>query len=215
MKRAVKASAGKGRRAALFLRVSKRTGEQTTENQRPDVERMLKARGVEIVKRYVTEESSVKDRVTFERMMREAHEGEFNVLGIWSIDRFGRSMVGNMQAVLELDRRGVEVASVREPWLDTRGPVRELLIAIFSWVAEQERRRLVERTRAGMERAKRQGKRIGRPPAAVNMTIARALRKDGASEREIAKRLGVSRTTLRRAIASAGWTEKGASRKRV
>jgi DNA invertase Pin-like site-specific DNA recombinase len=65
--------------------------------------RLVKARQLELVARYRAEESSVKDRVTFERMMREAHEGLFTVLVIWSLDRFGRSMVGNLQAVLELD----------------------------------------------------------------------------------------------------------------
>jgi hypothetical protein len=104
--------------------------------------------------------------------------GRFDVLVVWSIDRFGRSMVGNIRTALELDRLGIEVISVREPWLDTRGPVRELLIAIFSWGAEQERRCLVERTHARLERARRQGKRIGRPPAAINVTAARALRKE-------------------------------------
>lgn len=87
---------------------------------------------------------------------------------------------------------------MREPWLDMRGPVRSLLVAIFSWVAEQERFRLVERTHAGIERARRQGKRIGRPPAAINVTAARALRKDGASVRAIARQLGVSKTSLHR-----------------
>jgi DNA invertase Pin-like site-specific DNA recombinase len=74
-------------------------------------------------------------------------------------------MVGNLADVLELDRIGVTVVSVRESWLDTGGPVRSLLIAIFSWVAEQERARLIERTKAGLAAARRKGKRLGRPRA--------------------------------------------------
>src|SRR5467141_1966984 len=97
----------------------------------------------------------------------------------WCCWSLGRSMVGNLQAVLELDRIGVQIVSVREPWLDTSGPVRSLLIAIFSWVAEQERSRLIERTRAGLDRARREGKRIGRPRVRVDLTKALALKGEG------------------------------------
>ena len=65
-------------------------------------------------------------------MMTDARRGAFNVLLVWSIDRFGRSMAGNVNDALALDDAGVKIASVREPWLDTGGPVRDLLLAIFS-----------------------------------------------------------------------------------
>jgi DNA invertase Pin-like site-specific DNA recombinase len=61
-------------------------------------------------------------------------------------------VVGAVQTVLELDRLGVPVRSVREAWLDTSGPVRALLVAIVGWVAERERAQLIERTKAGMAR---------------------------------------------------------------
>ena len=112
-------------------------------------------------------------------------------------------MVGNLQAVLELDRIGVQVVSVREPWLDTGGPVRSLLIAIFSWVAEQERLRLIERTKAGLDRARRQGKRLGRPNVQVDLERARALRAEGKSLRQTATTLGIGTTTLHRLLATA------------
>jgi DNA invertase Pin-like site-specific DNA recombinase len=163
-----------GTRAAIYLRVSK--DEQTTENQRPDVGRIVETRRLELVAEYEEKASAVKARPQFEKMMRDAHRGAFNVLVVWALDRFGRSMVGNLQAVLELDRRGVQVVSVREPWLDTGGAVRPLPIAIFSWVAEQERAHLVARTKAGIARARRKGIRIGRPERPVDVRRARALR---------------------------------------
>jgi DNA invertase Pin-like site-specific DNA recombinase len=129
-----------GARAAIYLRVRK--GEQTTENQRPEVEDVIRTRRLELVAEYEEKVSAVKARPQFDKMMRDAHRGAFDVLVVWALDRFGRSMVGNLQAVLELDRRGVQVVSVRESWLDTGGAVRPLLIAIFSWVAEQERSHL-------------------------------------------------------------------------
>jgi DNA invertase Pin-like site-specific DNA recombinase len=112
-------------------------------------------------------------------------------------------MVGNMAAILQLDRLGVEVVSVQEPWLDMGGPVRQLLIAIFSWVAEQERTRLGERTRAGLERARAEGKRLGRPPAMIDMKKAREMIAGGSSLRGAAKELGVGVATLSRALAVA------------
>jgi len=119
---------------------------------------------------------------------------------VWSLDRFGRSMTGNLQAVLELDRIGVQVVRVRQPWLDTSGPVRSLLIAIFDWVSEQERNRLIERTKVGLDRARREGKRIGRPKVRVDIAKALALKGEGKSIRQAALALGVGSATLHRAL---------------
>jgi len=94
----------------------------------------------------------------------------------------------------------VQVISLKESFLDTSGPVRPLLIAIFGWLAQQERERLVERTKVGLERARRQGKRIGRPRVRVDVTKALALQGEGKSIREIAMKLGVGAATLHRAL---------------
>lgn len=134
------------------------------------------------------------------RLRVAAHRGEFDVLVVAAIDRLGRSMSANVQAILDLDRLGVEVVSVREPWLSTAGPVRSLLVAIFSWVAEQERLTIISRTKAGMARARREGKHIGRPPVAIDMPLAIRLREEGLSVRATAKRLGVGASTLHRAM---------------
>jgi putative DNA-invertase from lambdoid prophage Rac len=135
-------------------------------------------------------------------MFKDAKRGKFSVLVVWALDRFGRSMVRNLSDVLELDRIGVTVVSVRESWLDTGGPVRSLLIAIFSWVAEQERARLVERTKAGLESARRRGAKIGRPRRRVDVERARELRADGRTLRQVAAELGVGAATLHRALAN-------------
>jgi DNA invertase Pin-like site-specific DNA recombinase len=149
--------------------------------------------------------SAVKHRPAFARMMGDAKRGAFDVLVVWAIDRFGRSMVGNLQDLLELDRLGVTVASVRESWLDTSGPTRGLLVAVFSWAAEQERSRLIERTRAGMARAKRHGTRSGRPIGRAKRRVdtdkARLLMAEGCSQRAAAKALKVPLGTLQRALA--------------
>lgn len=186
------------KRAAVYLRVSR--GEQSIENQRPDVLRLVRTRKLKLSGTYAESASAVKTRPQLERLLRDAHVGAFDVLVVWSLDRLGRSMVGNLQVVLDLDRCGVQVISVREPWLDTGGPVRSLLIAIFGWVAEQERAQIVARTKAGIERARRRGIRIGRPERAIDLRTARALRAQGLPLREVAKRMKVPRTTLHRAL---------------
>lgn len=146
-------------RAALCLRVS--TEEQTIGNQRPDVERIARFHKLRIVKEYSEHASVGKHRAQYEAMMTAARNHEFDVLLLWAIDRLGRSMIGNLNAMLELDRLGIRILSHREPWLDTGGPVRPLLIAIFSWVAEQERNQISERTKAGMAIARAKGHQIG------------------------------------------------------
>ncbi len=112
-------------------------------------------------------------------MMEDAHRGAFDVLAIWCLDRFGRDTLGNMLDVRELDRLGVLLVSCKEGWLDTATWDRPgtLLVAIFCWVAEPERERRSERTRAGMERVRahgsKSGKPIGRPPRLDAAGLAR------------------------------------------
>ncbi len=90
-------------------------------------------------------------------------------------------------------------------------PVRPLLIAIFGWIAEQERATIVARTNAGLERARRQGVRLGRPPRVIDVQQAQVLLEQGISLRQVAKRLRVPAMTLHGAIKRAGRTEKGSS----
>ncbi len=124
---------------------------------------LVAARGLGVVATFEEQASAVKRRPQFEAMMAAAGRGEFDVLVVWALDRFGRSLAGNVNDLLALDKLGVRVVSVREPWMDTAGPVRDLLVAIFSWVAQQERARLIERTRAGLAVARASGKTLGRP----------------------------------------------------
>jgi putative DNA-invertase from lambdoid prophage Rac len=182
------------RRAAIYLRVSK--DELRIANQRSDVERVIRSRSLALVKTYDETGSAAKARPVFDAMMGDARRGAFEVLVVWALDRFGRSMAGNLQAVLALDATGVQLVSVREPWLDTSGPVRPLLVAIFSWVAEHERSRLIERTNAGLARARAEGVHLGRPPKPIDVKEADELLEAGLSLRQVAKRLHVAPMTL-------------------
>lgn len=163
------------RTVAVYYRVS--TAAQSLACQRPDVEALLARHGLTVSLIYEERASAAKHRPQFQQLLADAQAKKFNTLVVWALDRFGRSMAGNLTDLLALDKLGVTVLSAREPWLDTAGPVRELLIAIFSWVAQQERARLIERTNAGIAHAKASGKRWGNaahdllPPSLRGPTI--------------------------------------------
>ncbi len=186
--------------AAIYLRTS--TDRQHTANQEPAVRRLAEARGYEVVKVFEEQVSAVKHRPAWAALREGAHRGDYHAVIIYALDRIGRSMVGNVQEVLTLDRLGVEVVSVREPWLDIGGPIRTLLIAILSWVAEEERRQIASRSKLGVERARREGKRIGRPPTAIDVELAGGLKDDGLSVRAIAKRLNIPKSTVHKALSA-------------
>jgi putative DNA-invertase from lambdoid prophage Rac len=182
-------------RCALYLRVS--TDEQTTDNQRPALEDYARARGWDVALVFAEAASAVRKRPQFEMLLAAARRRSIDLVLVWSLDRLGRSMHGNISTLLELDRLGVRVASLREAWLDSAGPTRDLLIAIFSWVAQQEREQLVARTVAGMQRARREGKRIGRPPVPSDVVKrARELHAGGLSVREVAEAVHRKRSTI-------------------
>ena len=191
----------KQRRAAAYLRTS--TTHQHLDAQAPAVMQLIAARGFELVATFEEQVSATaKHRPAWEALRAGAHRGDFEVVVVAAIDRIGRSLAGNVQEILALDQLGVEVVSVREPWLSTQGPVRSLLVAIFSWVAEEERRQIADRSKAGVERARRAGKTIGRPKIEVDVTAALELRTRGFSVRATADKLGVAKSTLQRALRS-------------
>ena len=176
--------------AVAYVRVS--TEDQSVENQVPDLRQLAEARGLKLGRVFSENVSAVKHRPEYESMVTAAHSGKVGTILIWALDRLHRSMIGAMQTVLELDRLGVRVISLKEPWLDTTSPVRPLLVAVFGWVAEQERLRISERTKAGLDRARRAGKKLGRPGFDIDADRARGLREAGKSYRDIAAELGVS-----------------------
>jgi DNA invertase Pin-like site-specific DNA recombinase len=187
-------------RAAIYLRVS--TDEQATANQHRELVGMLNRRHPGVHVDVFADEGvsgSKMSRPSLDGMMAQARKGRFDLVAVWALDRLGRSMQGVVALVLELDRLGVQVVSLQESWLDTGGPVRSLLLAIFGWVAEQERARLIERTRAGLERAKREGKPIGRPRTSpASLAAASKAAEEGLTLKAAAERYGTSPRTLKR-----------------
>ena len=151
---------------AIYARVSKNDTSQDPQNQVDPLQDYAKALGGEVVEEYIDLASgSSSDRENFLRMLNDADRHKFDLLLIWSLDRLSREGISNTLGYLErLKKNGIAIKSLQESWLDTRDEgIGQLLIAVFSWVAQQERKRIVERTKAGLERAKREGKKLGRP----------------------------------------------------
>lgn len=186
-------------RAALYLRTS--TSEQHPENQRRECVELAQARGASELVEYVEQESARHSRPVLNGLLEECRRGRYRLVVVWRLDRLERSTVRMISTVLELDRLGARVVSVRDSWLDTSGPARPLLLAVFGWLAEMEVAQMSARTRAGMERARAQGKRIGRPPVSPVLLSAAVDRVSaGWTVPRAAQALGLRRRTLYRAV---------------
>lgn len=154
-------------RICIYARVSKSDESQDPKNQIQPLRDYAKALKGEVVQEYIDSASGngSVDRASFLRMLEDADKRKFDLVLIWALDRLSREGISNTLGYLDrLKRNGIAIKSLQEAWLDTRDEgLGQLLIAIFSWVAAQERRRIVERTKAGLEKAKKNGKILGRP----------------------------------------------------
>jgi len=187
------------KRVACYIRCS--TSEGHHENQKPAIEELCSNRGYTIVCSYEeTISGAAKRRPVFEQMLADARSRKFDALVVWSVDRFSRGGAGSCFAALgQIDAAGVEFISVRENYLDTSGPFRDVLLAFAASVAKLERDRLIDRTNAGLARARAQGRVGGRPRKHLQLIDAAMKMIDGgASYADVRKRYGVPSSTLRR-----------------
>lgn len=203
-------------KVANYLRVS--TNRQEEANQEPDCRRLCAARGWEPVI-YREVQSGVKRRPVWEKVKEDVRTGQVGGVVFWALDRTGRTRVQIAQDLADLFRFGAVVASVKDSWLDVgAGPLRDLLVQIMGWVAEGERVRLIERTRAGLARAVAAGTKLGRKalPKEEQETIRR-LGAEGLNAYWIAHQTGLKQSTvrayLRRFEAEGACTGNGNERK--
>lgn len=187
-------------RAALYCRVSTTDRGQTNDNQLHALRAWADRLGVEVVGEFVDEASGTRaDRAGLRALLDAAHRREFDTVLLWALDRLSREGIGPMVSYLErFKAAGIAVKSHQESWLDTESPVSDLLIAIFGWVARQERERIAERVKAGVTRARAAGKRFGRPRAILDAGAVERLLGEGLSIREVARQTGHSRATIAR-----------------
>lgn len=196
-------------RIAIYARVSTRD-RQESQNQLRVLRRWAEAYPEgELVGEYVDADSGAKsNREAFERLFADAHRRRFDLVVFWALDRFSREgVLETLNYLNQLEQYGVRFVSHEERFLDSSGMFREALISILATLAKQERVRMSARVRAGMERARAQGKRISRPPipGEVQEEIRRLTSdSEGLSLRQVARQLGVSVETVRKYRATAG-----------
>ena len=175
------------KRAALYLRVS-------TLDQHPETQLY------EIVEQYTDKVSGAKARRPgLDEMMADARRGRFDVVVVWASDRLARSVKHFLEVLDELNHLNVEFVSFREQ-LDTGGPLGRAIVIIIGCIAELERSLIVERVRAGMRRAKLEGRHIGRKPLDLDRIGIQRDRTQGQSLGQLAKSYHVSRATIHRVL---------------
>lgn len=187
-------------RAAIYARVSTRDKGQETETQLIQLRDFARTQNWTIIHEYIDHESgATRERAAFQQMWTAASRRRFDVLLFWSLDRLTRG--GALETLTDLNRLsgyGVQFRSYTESYIDSCGVFGEAVIAILACIAKQERQRISERTRAGLERARKEGKRIGRPQA--DTARIRELAASGRTPGAIAAELGVHRSTVWRAL---------------
>src|SRR5579859_2605059 len=187
---------------ALYSRVSTRDGQDFT-NQLRQLRDFCLKQGWTIVAEFSDEMSGKRsDREGFQQMFAAASRREFDVVLFWALDRFSREGVyATLQHLQRLTSYGVGFRSYTEQYLDSCGLFRDAVISILATIAKQERIRLSERTIAGLERAKAQGRVGGRPRVICNREKVLSLRREGCSLGQIAGQLSLSKTTVSRIVA--------------
>jgi DNA invertase Pin-like site-specific DNA recombinase len=186
------------KRAALYMRVS--TLDQHPETQLYDLRQMAQQRGYEIVEEFTDRISGAKARRPgLDEMLRQARRGRFDVVLVWASDRIARSVKHFLEVLDELNRLNIEFISFREQ-IDTGGPLGRAIVVIIGAVAELERNLIIERVRAGMRRAKLEGRHIGRKPLELDHPAICRDRGQGQSLRQIARGHRISTATVRRVL---------------
>ena len=184
-------------KAAIYARVS--TVDQQPENQLQELRRYVQARGwsaTEYVDRGI---SGAKDRrPALDTVVRDARRRRFDVLVCWRLDRLGRNLRHLILLLDELQALGVAFVSLAEG-IDATTPAGRLQLHVLGAIAEFERARIAERVRAGLERARNQGVRLGRPKRQLPTEHLATL--TAMPVREVAKQLRVSRSTAQRWLA--------------
>ena len=187
------------KRAALYSRVS--TIDQNPQTQVLDLRSMAAQRNLEIVKEYVDHgiSGTRTRRPGLDQLMQDARHGRFDTVLVWSCDRMARSVRHFLELLDEFNRIGIEFVSFREQ-LDTGGALGRAVVIIIGAISELERNLIVERVRAGMRRAKLEGRHIGRIPLDLDRASIGRHREHGQSLSQIAKTFAVSRATVSRIL---------------
>jgi len=186
-------------RVGLYARVST-VDQQTLPLQIRTLREYAAKRGWSIAAQIKEVASGAADRALRQQLVDAARRREIDVVLVWRLDRWGRSVADLVSTLQELIVLGVGFVSLTEA-LDLTTPTGRAMAGLLAVFAEFEREILRERVRAGLDHARQQGKRLGRPPSVVhNAPEVRGLFRQGLSKSEIARRLKIGRTSVRRLL---------------
>jgi len=183
----------------LYARVST-NDQQTLTMQTRAMREYAARRGWTIALQVREVNSGAAQREARGKILEAARRREIDLVVVWRLDRWGRSVTDLLATLQELEHLGVGFVSLAEA-LDLTTPAGRAMAGLLAIFAEFEREILRERTRAGLAHARENGKRLGRPAtAAVYAPEVRALDRAGISKSEIARRLHIGRTSVRRIL---------------
>ena len=189
-------------RVAIYARVS--TKDQSCDLQVRDLKAYCAARKFTIFREYIDEGESgaKKSRPKLDELMADARKRRFDSVVVWRFDRFARSTKHLLLALEEFRSLGIQFVSFQEN-IDTTSPIGQALFTIVSAVAQLERDLIRERVNAGIRHARACGKQLGRPRRIVDRDEIVRLKEEGASLRQIAKKLEIGYGTVRVRLRSA------------
>ncbi len=186
-------------RAGLYARVST-NDQQTLPMQNRAMRQYAARRGWTITMQVREVGSGAVQREAREKLLEAARRREIDVVLVWRLDRWGRSVTDLLATLQELDHLGVGFVSLTEA-LDLTTPAGRAMAGLLAVFAEFEREILRERVRAGLAHARQNGKKLGRPiTARLQADPVRKLYRTGVSKSEIARRLQIGRTSVRRIL---------------
>lgn len=187
-------------RAGLYARVST-SDQQTLPMQNRALREYAARRGWTIAMQIREVGSGAAQRQAREQLLEAARRRDIDVVLVWRLDRWGRSVADLLATLQELEHLGVGFVSLTEA-LDLTTPAGRAMAGLLAIFAEFEREILRERTRAGLAQARENGKRLGRPiTAGLHSAEIRKLYRAGIAKAEIARRLQIGRTSVRRILA--------------
>lgn len=191
-------------KAALYLRVSTNDKGQDTDNQLLQLNEYCQKKGYEIHQVYIDHESGRKGRSVrkqFNQMFKDAAQHQFDLVLFWSLDRFSREGIKKTLHYLQLlDSYDVKFHSYTEEYLQTDNElIAHILIGVMSYFGEYEAQRISRRVKAGLERAKAEGKRLGRPELSDRkIRRIKKLKSEGMANKAIARELKISLNTVKK-----------------
>ena len=181
-------------RTFLYARVS--TPDQKTENQ--FIEAQAAGFSIEphrMIEETVSGSTSASQREGFNKLLERMESGDRLIVS--KLDRLGRDMIDLVQTVKRLEDMGIRVHCLALGGTDLTSAAGKMTMGVLATVAQFERDQLIERTNAGLQRAKKEGKRLGRPPVTSSGNV-QALKQQGASQSKAAAELEVSISTIKR-----------------